>query len=60
MDAPKIDTALGEHGRILDMSIAGMTAKQIAAGLGWGETKQAERKAVAAQDAALAALEKAA
>jgi len=60
MDAPKIDAVLGEHGRILDMSIAGMTAKQIAAGLGWGETKQAERKAVAAQDAALAALEKAA
>jgi hypothetical protein len=56
IDAPRTDAALGEHAKVLDMSIAGMTAREIARELGWGETKQAERKAVAAQDAALAAL----
>jgi hypothetical protein len=58
MDQPRVDAALGEHGKILDMSIAGMTARQIAAELGWGAGRQGERKAVAAQDAALAALGK--
>jgi hypothetical protein len=56
IDAPRIDGALGEHVRILDMSVAGMTGRQIATELGWGNTKAAERRAVAAQDAALAAL----
>ena len=56
IDAPRIDAALGENAKILDMSIAGMTAREIAAKMGWGDTKHAERRAVAAQDAALAAL----
>jgi hypothetical protein len=56
IDAPRIDAALSEHAKVLDLSIAGMTAREIAAKMGWGETKQAERKAVAAQDAALEAL----
>lgn len=56
IDAPRIDAALGEHAGVLDLSIAGLTAKEIAATMGWGDTKQAARKAVAAQDAALAAL----
>lgn len=56
IDVPRIDAALGEHGRILDLSIAGMTAREIAAKMGWGDTKHAERKAVAAQDRALQAL----
>jgi hypothetical protein len=47
---------LGNHAKVLDMSIDGLTAREIAAKLGWGNTKQAERKAVAEQDAALAAL----
>jgi hypothetical protein len=56
IDAPRIDAALGEYARILDQSIAGLTAREIAATMGWGDTKQGERKAVAAQDVALAAL----
>lgn len=56
IDAPRIDAALGEHGRVLDLSIAGLTAKEIAVKLGLGDTRHAERKAIAAQDAALAAL----
>ena len=56
MDQTRIDAALGIHAKILDQSIAGMTARKIAATMGWGNTKQGERKAVAAQDAALAAL----
>lgn len=56
IDMPRVDAALGEHGKILDMSIAGKTAREIAGELGWGNTKQAERRAVKAQDAALAAL----
>jgi hypothetical protein len=47
---------LGNHAKVLDLSIAGLTAREIAAKLGWGDTKQAERRAVAAQDAALQAL----
>jgi hypothetical protein len=49
IDAPCIDAALGEHASVLDMCIAGMTAREIAQTMGWGETKQAERKAVAAR-----------
>jgi hypothetical protein len=56
IDAPRIDAALGEHAKVLDLSIAGMTAREIAQAMGWGQTKQAERKAVAAQDAALMVL----
>ncbi|WP_438278802.1 hypothetical protein [Nitrobacter sp.] len=56
IDAPRIDAALGEHAKLLDLSIAGMTAREIAAKMGWGNTKQSERKAVAAQDSALEAL----
>jgi hypothetical protein len=55
IDAPRIDASLGEHAKILDQSIAGMTAREIAQAMGWSETKQAERRAVAVQDAALAA-----
>lgn len=56
IDAPRIDAALGEHAKVLDLSIAGLTAREIAKQMGMGDTKHAERKAVAAQDAALAAL----
>jgi hypothetical protein len=56
IDAPRVDAALGNHAKVLDLSIAGLTAREIAAKLGWGDTKQAERRAVAAQDAALQAL----
>jgi hypothetical protein len=56
IDAPRIDAALGEHAKILDQSIAGMTAREIAQAMGWGDTKHSARMAVAAQDAALAAL----
>lgn len=56
IDAPRIDAALGDHAHVLDMSIAGMTAREIAVGLGWGDGKGGERRAVKAQDAALAAL----
>jgi hypothetical protein len=56
IDQPKIDAALGDHTRILDLSAAGLTARQIAVELGLGETKAAERKVVALQDQALAAL----
>jgi hypothetical protein len=56
IDAPRIDVALGEHAKILDQSIVGMTAREITATMGWGNTKQGERKTMAAQDAALAAL----
>lgn len=56
MDQPRIDAALGDHLRILDLSIAGLTARQIAKELGLGNTKAAERKVVSLQDAALARL----
>jgi hypothetical protein len=56
IDAPRIDAALGEHAQVLDMSIAGMTAREIATKMGLGDAKQGERKAVAAQDVALLAL----
>jgi hypothetical protein len=56
MDQPKVDAALGEHARVLDLAIAGMTAKQIAIELGLVDTKAAERRVIAMQDEALAAL----
>lgn len=58
IDAPRVDATLGEHGKVLDLSIAGATAKEVASELGWGSGRQGERRAVAAQDAALATLEK--
>jgi hypothetical protein len=56
IDAPRVDAALGEHAKLLDMSIAGMSTREIGIQLGFGDTKQGERKAVSAQDAALQAL----
>jgi hypothetical protein len=56
IDHPKIDAALGEHARVLDLSIAGMTAHQIANEFRLGDGKAAERRVVAMQDQALAAL----
>jgi hypothetical protein len=56
MDAPKVEAALGGHAAILEDSLNGLTAREIAVKRGWGGTKQAERKVVAMQDAALAAL----
>lgn len=44
----------------LDMALAGMTMREIAAANGWGNTKHAERKAVAEVDAAIAELRRAA
>lgn len=58
IDAPRNEAALGDHARVLDLSIAGATAKEIALTMGWDAGRQGERKAVAAQDAALVALEK--
>jgi hypothetical protein len=55
IDAPRMDAALGEHGKVLDMSIAGLTAKEIGVKMGFSG-KRAERRGVAAQDAALEAL----
>lgn len=56
MDAPKIEGRLGEHAAVLEDSLQGMTARQIAEKRGWGEDKSAEQRAVRAQDRALAAL----
>jgi hypothetical protein len=56
MDAPKVEAALGEHAAVLEDSLNGMTARQIASERGWGDDKSAEQRAVRAQDRALAAL----
>jgi hypothetical protein len=56
IDARRRDKALGAHAQVLQASLLGLTAGDIAASNGWGTTKAAERKAVAAQDAALLAL----
>lgn len=45
---------------VLDMALAGMTMREIAAANSWGDTKHAERKAVAEVDAAIAELRRAA
>lgn len=45
---------------VLDMALAGMTMREIAAANGWGNTKHAERRAVAEVDAAIAELRRAA
>ncbi|WP_245471191.1 hypothetical protein [Bradyrhizobium genosp. SA-3] len=58
IDAPRIAAALGEHREVLEASLDGMTAREIAAKRGWGSGKAGERKSVALQDAALVTLEK--
>ncbi len=40
IDAPRVDAALGEHAKVLDMSIAGMTAREDRhKAWGWGNTE---------------------
>jgi hypothetical protein len=56
MDAPRIETALGEHADVLRDCLDGMTARELAAQRGWGNSKGSEERAVRAQDRALAAL----
>lgn len=56
MDAPRVQASLGEHFAVLEASLEGLTARQIADTKGWGRGKAGERKAVAAQDNALEAL----
>lgn len=56
MDAPLVKARLGEHFAVLEASLDGATARQIAAANGWGDGKTGERRAVRAQDNALAAL----
>jgi hypothetical protein len=56
MDSTVISTSLGEHWTILDLSLSGSSAAEISLKLGFGATKAGERRAVAAQDAALVAL----
>jgi hypothetical protein len=58
IDNSRKDAALGEHAAVLDDSLFGLTAREIAAKRGWGNSKGAEERAVRAQDRALAALEK--
>ncbi|MBR0863194.1 hypothetical protein ACVIWV_000022 [Bradyrhizobium diazoefficiens] len=56
LDAPKIRANLGEHFPVLEDSLDGLTAREIAAANGWGNGKAEERRAVKAQDLALAAV----
>ncbi|WP_426433913.1 hypothetical protein [Bradyrhizobium genosp. P] len=56
MDAPKIGASLGDNAAVLGDSLDGMTAREIAAKRGWGNSKAAEQRAVRAQDRALSAL----
>lgn len=53
IDVPRVEAALDAHATVLEMSTAGMTAREISRELGLGDAKQGERKAVAAQDLAL-------
>ena len=53
IDAPRVEAALDAHATVLEMSTAGMTAREISREFGLGDTKHGERKAVAAQDLAL-------
>jgi hypothetical protein len=59
MDAPKVSESIREHAAVLEESLDGATARQIAAKRGWGDSKSAEQRAVRAQDRALAALSEA-
>jgi hypothetical protein len=56
IDAPRIEAGLGEHADVLNDSLDGLTARELAAQRGWGNSKGAEERAVRAQDRALAAL----
>jgi len=56
IDAPRTETALGQHAAVLRDSLDGLSAREIAAKYGWGAGKAAEQRAVRAQDRALAAL----
>ncbi len=56
MDAPKVEASLGDFAVVLNDSLDGMTAREIATKRGWGTTKSAEQRGVRAQDRALAAL----
>ncbi|MET4210621.1 hypothetical protein [Bradyrhizobium sp. LA2.1] len=61
LDAPQVKAGLGEHFAVLEASLDGLTARQIADTKRWGSGKPGERKAVCAQDMALeplAAMEK--
>jgi hypothetical protein len=56
IDAPSAEAALGQHTAVLQDSLDGLSAREIAAKRGWGDGKGAEQRAVRAQDRALAAL----
>ncbi|WP_157158540.1 hypothetical protein [Bradyrhizobium sp. WSM1253] len=56
LDALKTKAGLGEHFHVLEDSLDGLTAREIAAERGWGNGKAGERRAVAAQDSALQTL----
>jgi hypothetical protein len=56
IDAPKNEAALGVHAAVLNDSLDGVSARDLAAKRGCGETKSAEQRAVRAQDRALDAL----
>lgn len=56
LDAPAVGRQLGEHAAVLNDAMDGLTARQIAAKRGWGDSKSAEQRAVRAQDRALEAL----
>ena len=58
LDAPRVTATLAAHAAVLEASMDGLTAREIAAANGWANTKAGERKAVAAQDNALEALAK--
>lgn len=53
---PHIAAALGDHLGVLEASLDGRTAREIGAANGWGDGTAGERRAVRAQDNALAAL----
>jgi len=56
IDAPRVETALGGHVEVLRDSMDGMTAREIAAARGWGNSKGSEERAVRAQDRAACGL----
>ena len=56
IDTPAAEAALGRHAEVLQDSLDGMSAREIATKHGWGNSKAAEQRVVRAQDRALAAL----
>jgi hypothetical protein len=56
MDRPALLASLGAHANVLQDSLAGETARQMASKRGWGNSKASEQRAVRLQDKALAAL----